>query len=90
VHDPEVTCAEDDAVDDITDKEGDLVKVEADAKLLVMSARFTICTGCFQTGSCDSVVCEEVLESTSTLELSAVDVEADAEACEEEAVVRSE
>lgn len=89
MHDPEATCAEDDADDDITDKEGDLVEVEADAELLVIAARFIVCTGCVQTGCCDSVVCEKVLESTSTLELPAVDVEANAEACEEDAVVGS-
>lgn len=90
MYDPELTCAEDNADDDITDKEDDRVKVEADAELLAMAARLIVCTGCNQTGSCDPVACEAVLESAWMLELSIVDVEADAEACEEEAVVGPE
>jgi hypothetical protein len=88
VHDPEATCDEDDdADDDITDKEEDLVKVEADAELLVMSARFIVFTGFVQTGA---RVSEEVLEPASTFESSAVHVEADDEACEEETAVSFE
>lgn len=81
------TCVEDDADDDITD---DRVMVETNTELLVMAARFIGYTGCNQIGSCDPVAREEVLDSASMLELSVVDVEADAEACEEEAVVGPE
>ncbi len=90
MYDPEATCAEDNAEDDITDKGDARVKVEADAELLVKAARFIGYTGCNQTGFRGSVACEEVLESASTLELSVVDVEADASACEEEAVAGPE
>lgn len=89
-YDPEATCEEDNADDDIMDEGDGRVKVEADAELLVKAARFIICTGFTQRGSRGSVACEKVLESASTLELSAVDVEVDAKACEEEAVVGSE
>ena len=90
VYDPETTWAEDKADDDITDEGDGRVKVEADAELLVKAARFIVYTGFTQRGSRDSMTCEEVLESASTLELSAVDVETYAEACEEEAVVGPE
>ena len=87
MYDPALTCAEDNADDDITD---DRVTVDADAELLAVAARFIVCTGCNQTGCCDPVACEEVLESASVLALSVVDVEADAEVCEEEAGVGPE
>ena len=47
-----------------------------------MATRFNVNTDCAQTGPWDSVVCEELLDSASTLELEpfGVDVEAGAEA----------
>ena len=63
-----------------------MVEADADAKFLEVAARFNLATGCPQTGPCEEVVCEEVLDSASTLELEplGVDVEADAEACAED------
>ena len=87
--DPEASCAEGGADDNIADNVGECVKVEADARLLVAAAHFSICTGCNQTGPHALVAHEGVLESGSRFELSAVDVEVDSEACEE-AMVRPE
>ena len=49
-YDLEASCAEDDAVDNIVDNEEEHVKVQANAKLLVVAACFNVCTGCNQTG----------------------------------------
>jgi hypothetical protein len=89
--DPKASCAGGEA-DGITDKVDERVKVEVDAELRAMPARFNVRTGCAQTGPCGTAVCDSVLESGLIFEvgLFGVDVEADAEACEEEAMVGPE